>query len=370
MKTNNQKPNRTLREYLIEMSNDYSAIEKQFNLSTKNLIVSASACEVDNIDEAIKHTSHSIIIPSYRLVNYLEGLLTSLDYQKSKREFEVIVVHGSETEELSTILRMKPKNYKLNVIKLNDSHEISYTRNVGLAYASGEIISFVDSDFVLPDNFVRERIFHALCSEEAVLAGLHHNITPGYYLSCFESLKENGFQFNGDYKLDSRYRGVLLPEHSARTGISFEGYGKEYMLLHSTDNFKNFGNLREESMWNLHSMVMSGNLTLHKNLALKAGGFDTRFIGWGFEDANFGARLIASGAFIIPTYSSVPYRVKTQPRTGDEATKMREARLNYARYLSSLEEIFETDKLQNDFAKTYSIGELEKSRKIKILRME
>ncbi|MCS5420418.1 MULTISPECIES: glycosyltransferase [Psychrilyobacter] len=96
----------------------------------------------------------SVIIPVYNVDEYLEECLETV-YRQTLKELEVILVDDGSTDYSLKILKeykiKYPKKTKL-IIKENGGQ--SSARNLGLKSASGEYISFIDSDdFIDYDMF-------------------------------------------------------------------------------------------------------------------------------------------------------------------------------------------------------------------------
>lgn len=93
----------------------------------------------------------SIIVPVYNVENYLEECLTSLIKQKTNYKYEIIAVNDGSADNSATIL----KKYSQNIKIINQSNQgLSAARNAGIKIASGEYISFVDSDDYVSDDYV------------------------------------------------------------------------------------------------------------------------------------------------------------------------------------------------------------------------
>lgn len=100
----------------------------------------------------------SIIIPVYDVEKYLCKCLNSVLNQTMK-DFEVILIDDGSTDKSNNILKhycSRYKNFKL--IKKKHSG-VSEARNIGLKYATGKFISFIDSD-----DFVSPFFLEKLCN--------------------------------------------------------------------------------------------------------------------------------------------------------------------------------------------------------------
>lgn len=89
----------------------------------------------------------SIIVPVYNSGAYLEDCLNSLVLQ-DVLDFEVIIVDDNSSDNSLDIIKkyceLLPDIFKY--IHLDENKGVSVARNIGLKYASGEYIGFVDSD--------------------------------------------------------------------------------------------------------------------------------------------------------------------------------------------------------------------------------
>lgn len=95
----------------------------------------------------------SIIIVTYnnteRLINSIESLT-----KQTVNNFEIIVIDNNEKVNINSIV----KNYPIHYIKLNKNYGISLGRNIGIKYAKGDIVIFLDDDATPAKNFVEEHI--------------------------------------------------------------------------------------------------------------------------------------------------------------------------------------------------------------------
>ncbi len=88
----------------------------------------------------------SVIVPAYEEEGYLEDLLESVKNQ-TYAHYEIIGIDSWSKDKTKRIF-LKYKARVLNVLKGN----IAAAKNAGLKKARGEIIAFIDADFVLSSN--------------------------------------------------------------------------------------------------------------------------------------------------------------------------------------------------------------------------
>lgn len=95
----------------------------------------------------------SVVIPAYNEEEYIGACLQSLTWQKTKTNFEVIVVDNNSTDKTSKIAKSFMDKLNLRVV-----HEKRQGRGVarwrGFEEANGEIIFSTDADTILPENWI------------------------------------------------------------------------------------------------------------------------------------------------------------------------------------------------------------------------
>lgn len=87
----------------------------------------------------------SIIIPVYNTEAYLKKCLESIITQ-TYRNIEIIIINDGSTDNSREICEHYSKLDNRIIFINNDNHGVSYSRNVGIDYSTGEYILFIDSD--------------------------------------------------------------------------------------------------------------------------------------------------------------------------------------------------------------------------------
>lgn len=87
----------------------------------------------------------SVIVPVYNSASYIRACLDSLVNQKFK-DMEIIIVNDGSTDNSKEIINGYIEKNKFISLYSVTNHGQSYARNYGLSKATGEYISFVDSD--------------------------------------------------------------------------------------------------------------------------------------------------------------------------------------------------------------------------------
>lgn len=88
----------------------------------------------------------SIIIPAYNAENYIENCLDTI-LKNNFQDTEIIVINDGSTDNTDNILKKYAKESIPNFRVIHKTNGgVSSARNIGINYASGEWITFVDAD--------------------------------------------------------------------------------------------------------------------------------------------------------------------------------------------------------------------------------
>ncbi|MDO5481287.1 MAG: glycosyltransferase family 2 protein [Candidatus Saccharibacteria bacterium] len=113
----------------------------------------------------------SVIIPVF---NTGESALKLLECLKSQtyKNFEIIVVDDGSTAKKGI---RKLKSDALVHYYYQENHGASSARNLGLKYARGDFISFLDSDDLISHNFFSELLAPFSADVDLTVCGFHYN---------------------------------------------------------------------------------------------------------------------------------------------------------------------------------------------------
>lgn len=153
----------------------------------------------------------SVIIPIYNVELYLRDCLDSVIGQ-SYSNLEIILVNdGSLDRSVEICTEYAKKDMRLKIInKVNGG--LSSARNIGLDLAKGDYISFVDSDDVINENFIKILISLLLNSEASIsicdysLFSTQLPQSASNYDGCFQL-------FTGQFMLENLYTKKWVPKN-------------------------------------------------------------------------------------------------------------------------------------------------------------
>lgn len=99
-----------------------------------------------------KIVKYSVIIPAYNAEETITRCLESLISQK-RNDVEIIVVNDGSTDNTLNIIRLLAEQNEAIICIDQINGGVSKARNVGLEYATGEYVTFVDSDDYVTENY-------------------------------------------------------------------------------------------------------------------------------------------------------------------------------------------------------------------------
>ncbi len=103
----------------------------------------------------MKHVSFSIIIPVFNRPQEIEELLVSLSAQDIQEDLEVIVIEDGSTTPCKDIV--KKFDSKLNIqYYYKENSGPGESRNYGMQRANGNYFIILDSDVILPPNYLKK----------------------------------------------------------------------------------------------------------------------------------------------------------------------------------------------------------------------
>lgn len=144
----------------------------------------------------------SIIIPAYNAQKTIVPLLESIRESQKVNfgEIEVIVVDDKSSDETiqSVISFKRPGLSRLKIIKLKKNQGPAKARNVGVKYAKGKVVLFLDADVVLYKNTLFEiiRSFRNDCDLYALTGVWDKKQKSPKFFPKFKALRDWSYWIN------------------------------------------------------------------------------------------------------------------------------------------------------------------------------
>ena len=141
--------------------------------------------EYDNMKNKVVF---SIILPVYNVEKYLEACLDSI-YNQSFQDFEIIAINDGSTDGSLDILNAYRDKYGKMIIITQENKGLSATRNVGVSYAKGEFVCYVDSDDLI-SPVTLEKVYYHFDETVDMVAYNHIYVDERFELSELDIHKE------------------------------------------------------------------------------------------------------------------------------------------------------------------------------------
>lgn len=153
----------------------------------------------------------SVIVPAFNAGDYIEKCITSITNQ-TYSNIQVIVINDGSTDGTKDIIDRLVDNDNRIVSINKDNTGVSDSRNVGLLFAEGEYIGFVDADDYI-DSDMYEKLHKALVHHEAEIAccGYYQEFENHKYEICPERLilLESSEKILGQYMRQDIRNGIF-----------------------------------------------------------------------------------------------------------------------------------------------------------------
>lgn len=136
----------------------------------------------------------SVIIPCYNVSKYLDRCMESLVMQTiGIDKLEIILVDDASTDDTWDVIRQWENRYpdSIKAVHYDVNGRIGKARNTGLKYATGEWVSFIDSDdFAEPELF--EKLFKAAIGNDCEMVCSRLKEDGSFKLNKFEDTSVPG----------------------------------------------------------------------------------------------------------------------------------------------------------------------------------
>lgn len=217
----------------------------------------------------------SVIVKTYNWPEALSLVLKSLNQQKTKYQFEVIIADDGSTKSTTELINtLRPKlSYQIKHIWHQDlGFRASTISNKAIQQATGNYCIFIDGDCICPKSFI---------AKHAQLAETNYFVAGGRVLVTEQYTKQALSDKNIEPAHFSFFNLCKLKLHKQ--------CNKVHPLIYLP--LANFRKLSSKKWKNAKCC----NLATWKQDLLNVKGFDEQFEGWGHEDSELVARLINSG---------------------------------------------------------------------------
>ena len=159
----------------------------------------------------------SVVVPVYNVQAYLERCLQSIKRQ-TYQKIEIIIVDDGSTDESGKIADEFSKSDTRSYVIHKKNGGLSDARNVGIDYAKGKYITFIDSDDYIAKDYI-EFLYDLITKYDVKIATSFYKI-----VSNSENVDEDIEEFEeGSITAEEAIQRMLY-----RNGISHNAWGKLY----------------------------------------------------------------------------------------------------------------------------------------------
>ena len=216
----------------------------------------------------------SVIVPVYNRLEHLRALCQCLIKQEEKPYELIISDDGSSEKIIDFISDLLPKiNFKIKHIYQEDlGFRKTRALNNAVREAEGEILVFCDQDLIFPENYIKNII---------------------------KELKEKSFLMSRPVSVNEREKNIILEklnngeEYSKILNFIPNEYKLSVEKTLKKDRLRRILNIFKLNKRGIRLVGMS--YVMYKKDYIAVNGYDEKYMGWGYEDDDFGNRLYVYG---------------------------------------------------------------------------
>lgn len=247
----------------------------------------------------------TFIIPAINSEETIASSIEAISKQSYRdRISEVIVIDDASTDSTKQKLLILKKLYrnKLNIRILSNRKRrySAYCRNKGIKNAKGDIICFIDSDIIIPPNYLEVHVLTHQKIENSITFSFRKDTDSFIY-------KDLPFPIQGQ---TGDFREKIVSDNNNLKGVSFSLGGNT----------------------TLADLCLTCSVTYKRIDLISVKGCPDNFVGWGYNDTAIAAKVISQNNVVIPLKNVSVYHKKHSPRSGNDTEKMKEYLKNRTRY--------------------------------------
>jgi GT2 family glycosyltransferase len=282
----------------------------------------------------------SVVVPAFDKRRALARTLAGFAHQTWRGPFEVIVVDDGSTDGTREWLASYPAPFSLRVIPQANLGR-SAARNRGIQEASGDYVLFNDADTIPGPTFIEGHLRAHGGSDDTVVNGAKYHVLADWQktpeLAAVAARLLPDLDPGQIAARVERADGWVEFFSADEVAADFEVV-RRHLVAEARHNYTSivaaFPDLSAYRVaWTL---LITQNASVARPLLERVGGFDERFVGYGYEDSELGLRLQDAGGrfFYAPdglNYHQMHPGIWSRPETA--ARCWSELAANYRRLL-------------------------------------
>ncbi|WP_198650290.1 glycosyltransferase [Oceanimonas marisflavi] len=246
----------------------------------------------------------SIVIPVYNRSIEVDFVLAGLVHQTYPRHLmEVIISDDGSQEDISKVYKKYDQYFTIKHCRQEDlGYRLAEARNMGVRAASHDNIIILDSDAIPNEELVEKymQFFHV--SRNIAMFGLRHYVTLSHL---------NPEDYRNDKNVIHKAE-KIRSENTVAAKVGSDGYSadwREEQIAKSND-------AKDDKL--PYRFLVGANCAFSREVFDRVGGYCEEFRAWGFEDQEFGYRLLREGTYFIPVKHNYVYH--QEPLAGKNDT--------------------------------------------------
>ncbi len=120
--------------------------------------------------EQAEHIAVSVIIPIFNAERHMEECLDSC-FGQTLTNIEIICINDGSTDKTEEILERYAQGHNNMCVLSQENQGAGAARNLGMKYAKGEFIAFMDSDDYYPSKEVLQKLYYTAVSKKVLVCG-------------------------------------------------------------------------------------------------------------------------------------------------------------------------------------------------------
>jgi GT2 family glycosyltransferase len=218
----------------------------------------------------------TVIVPYYKQLRELRLTLCALAYQRYPATRLQVVVADDGSPDPVDPSQLPNYPFDLRVVsQVHDGFGLARARNLGARAADGSLLVFLDADMVPEPTLVTAHVQSTLIADYVVSIGDRAHVSAGMSVEALDRHLASGKAVGSLYSGHSITAPAWRQEHLVRWNRLRSDHAEGYRL------------------------ASGGNLALHRQFYVDAGGSDGGFRQWGGEDLEFAYRATQSGAAFV-----------------------------------------------------------------------
>lgn len=245
----------------------------------------------------------SIVIPVYNRSIEVDFVLAGLVHQTYPRHLmEVVIADDGSQEDISKVYKKYEQYFTIKYCRQDDlGYRLAEARNMGVRTASHNNIIILDSDAIPNEELVEKymQFFHV--HRNIAMFGLRHYVSVAHLNP-------------DDYARDKSVirRAEKIRSENTLAAISSDGLSADWREV----NIAKSNNAKDEKL--PYRFLVGANCAFTREVFDRVGGYCEEFRAWGFEDQEFGYRLLREGAYFITVKDNYVYH--QEPLAGKNDT--------------------------------------------------